>query len=150
MKSLLLLVTVLSIATAAIAAPMATVTLAPVRGSTAHGMADLTQRGSDLIVRITMSVPQGPKQQANGQPRVSTTAYGAHIHRGSCPNPDKKPLYPLNTVTGGKSTTVLKNVSLEQLAKGHYTISVHKSAHDPTNPIACGDVRLLNPGGTTQ
>jgi len=146
MKSLLLLVTVLSIATAAIAAPMATVTLAPLHGSNQHGMADLTQRGSDLIVRITMNVPQGPKQQVNGQPRVSTAAMPAHIHRGSCPTPDKSPLYPLNPVTGGKSTTTLKNVTLAQLTKGNYAIQVHKSM----NPVACGDIKLQNPGGTSQ
>lgn len=149
MKLLLPLVTALLIAAPVIAAPMATVTLAPLRGSSEHGNATLTQSGSDLIVRITMNVPQGAKQQVNGQPRVSTVVMPAHIHRGSCPNPDPKPQYPLSPVAGGKSTTTLKNMTLEQLTKGDYAIMVHQSAHAAMVSVACGDIKLQNPGGTS-
>lgn len=132
MKLLLSLTTVLLIASPAFAkapmgSPHATVTLAPVRGSSAHGMATLTQRGSRLVVAVKMT--------------PSTVAMAAHIHRGSCPNPEKQPVYKLHTVTGGSSMTTLSNVTLDQLTKGSYTISVHKSATDTKNPVACGDIK---------
>lgn len=136
---------------AAPSATQATVTLAPVRGSKQHGTAVLTQRGNKLVVAIHMSTPHGAKMQESGSPMMMKTAsLGAHIHRGSCPAPEKQPVYPLNPVTNGSSTTTLTNTSLDKLTSGDYTISVHKSAQDKTNPIACGDIKLANPTGTTQ
>ena len=129
----------------------ATVTLAPIRGSNQHGMAVLTQRGNKLVVNVHMTMPQGSKMKESGSPMmVKTGPLGAHIHRGSCPNPEKQPLYPLNPVTNGTSTTTLTNTNLNKLTSGDYTISIHKSVHDTKNPIACGDIKLANPTGTTQ
>lgn len=128
-----------------------TVTLAPVRGSNQHGTAVLAEQGNKLVVKIRMSMAPGAKMQESGSPRmVKTGPLGAHIHRGSCPNPQKQPLYPLNPVTNGTSTTTLTSTDLNTLTSGNYTISVHKSAQDKTNPIACGDIKLANPTGTTQ
>lgn len=138
-------------ALAAAAPTQATVTLAPVRGSKQHGTAVLTQRGNKLVVAIHMSMPQGTTMQESGSPTMMKTAsLGAHIHRGTCPAPEKQPVYPLNPVTNGTSTTTLTHTSLDKLTSGEYTISVHKSAQDKTNPIACGDIKLANPTGTTQ
>jgi hypothetical protein len=128
-----------------------TVTLAPVRGSHQRGMATLTQRGNELIVTIHMPPSQGAKMPESGSPMMTKTGpLAAHIHRGRCPNPSKTPLYPLNPVTKGTSTTTLTSTTLSKLTSGDYTVSVHKSEHDTTNPIACGDITLANPTGTTQ
>ncbi|MDB5092308.1 MAG: hypothetical protein JWO85_409 [Candidatus Eremiobacteraeota bacterium] len=128
-----------------------TVNLAPVRGSNQRGTAVLTQRGNTLTVAVHMNTPQGPKMKESGAPMVAKSGpLGAHIHSGSCPHPQKQPLYPLNPVTSGTSTTTLTTTSLNQLTSGAYTVSVHKSTHDPTNPVACGDIKLANPTGTTQ
>jgi hypothetical protein len=140
-------------ATAATQSPpsQVTVALAPVRGSDQRGTAILTQRGNKLIVNVRMSVPQGTKMQETGSPMMAKSGpLAAHIHRGSCPNPDKTPLYPLNPVTKGSSTTTLTSTTLDKLTGGNYTVSVHKSAHDIKNPIACGDIKLANPTGATQ
>ena len=129
----------------------ATVTLAPVRGANAHGMAVLTQRGNKLTVVIHMSTAHGPKMKESGAPTMTRTAsMGAHIHRGSCPSPEKQPLYSLNPVVNGTSTTTLTSTNLTTLASGDYTLSVHKSTHDPKSPVACGDIKLANPTGTTR
>lgn len=114
-----------------------TVTLAPVRGSNQHGTAVLTQRGNELVVNVRMTMS-------------NTGPLGAHIHRGTCPAPKKQPLYMLNSVTNGTSTTTLTSTNLSKLTSGDYTISVHKSATDTKNPIACGDIKSANPTATTQ
>jgi hypothetical protein len=158
MRSLLTLGTLICLATPAFAAAppqttpaQVTVTLAPVHGSNQRGTAVLTQRGNKLVVNVRMSMAHGSKMQESGSPMIMKTGpLGAHIHRGSCPNPQKQPLYPLNPVTNGTSTTTLTSTNLNNLTSGDYTISVHKSAHDTKNPIACGDIKLANPTGTTQ
>jgi hypothetical protein len=158
MRLLLTLGTVAFLATPAIAAvptqtspAQVTVNLAPVHGSNQRGMAVLTQRGDKLTVGIHMNIPHGPKMKESGAPMMMKTApMGAHIHRGSCSNPQKQPLYPLNPVTNGTSTTTLTNTNLSKLTNGDYTVSIHKSTHDPKNSVACGDIKLANPTGTTQ
>lgn len=158
MRLLLTLSTLICFSTPAFAAAapqakpaQATVTLAPVRGSNQRGIAVLTQRGDKLVVNVRMNMARGSKMQESGSPMmVKTGPLGAHIHRGSCPNPQKQPLYPLNPVTNGTSTTTLSSTNLNTLTSGDYTISVHKSVHDTRNPIACGDIKLANPTGTTQ
>jgi hypothetical protein len=128
-----------------------TVNLMPVHGATQHGTAILTQRGDKLTVAIHMNVPQAQRMQESGSPMMMrTVAMGAHIHRGTCPNPQKQPLYPLNPVTNGASTTTLTRTNLDKLTSGNYTVSVHKTTNDPKNAVACGDIKLANPTGTTQ
>ncbi|MBV9103250.1 MAG: hypothetical protein JO060_06640 [Candidatus Eremiobacteraeota bacterium] len=117
----------------------ATVKLVPLRGSAARGTAVLTQQSGKLTVLIKMD------QTMSGQKMPE----GAHIHRGSCPNPDPKPLYPLEPVVKGTSTTTLESVDLATLTSGQYTVSVHKTTTGKTDPIACGDIKLANPSGTS-
>ena len=127
-----------------------TVNLAPVHGSSQRGTALLTQRGNALIVAVHVITPQGPKMKANGGPMMMQTGpLAADIDRGSCPNP-QRPLYPLKPVTSGTSTTTLTGTNLSKLTTGSYTISVRQSASDPKEPIACGDIKLANPTGTSQ
>jgi hypothetical protein len=128
----------------------ATVTLRPVRGSTESGMAVLTQNGGKLTITITMKQHAGKKMQESGQAMIRRTSHDAHIHSGSCPSPEKRPLYKLNPVVNGTSTTTLTNTSLSKLTSKDYTISVHRGLNDPLHPVACGDIKLQNPTGTSQ
>jgi hypothetical protein len=128
----------------------ATVTLRPVRGSTDSGMAVLTQNGDKLTITITMKQHTGKKMQESGQAMIRRTSQDAHIHRGACPSPEKRPIYRLNPVIDGTSTTTLTNTSLSKLTSKDYTISVHRGLHDPLHPVACGDIKLQNPTGTSQ
>lgn len=134
------------------AAPVSQVTvpLAPVAGSHSSGTALLTQSGNALTVTLKMPPQGGQKMSENGQPMMMKTgALAAHIHRGSCPNPQPKPLYPLKPVTHGSSTTTLTNTNLSKLTSGDYAIAVHPSTSSE-KIIACGDIKQANPTGTTQ
>jgi hypothetical protein len=95
-------------------------------GSGENGTAKLTQHGNALLVKLAITGGSGP------QP--------AHIHKGTCANLDPKPTYPLETITGGTSTTTLKGVKLSQLMSGTYAINVHKSTTDLKDYVACGDL----------
>jgi hypothetical protein len=149
MRLLLTLGTVAFLATPALAAAptqtspaQVTVNLTPVRGASQRGTAVLTQRGDKLTVAIQMNIPHGQRRQESGSPMMMRTApMGAHIHRGSCPNPQKQPLYPLNPVTNGTSTTTLTGTNLNKLTSGDYTVSIHKTTRDPKNAVACGDIK---------
>ncbi|MDB5028697.1 MAG: hypothetical protein JWO66_2386 [Candidatus Eremiobacteraeota bacterium] len=152
MKLWLALAPIALVATAPVfaAAPtsQATVTLAPVGGAHQRGTALLTQSGNALTVVLKVPPPTGPKMAESGQPMMAKTgAQQAHIHRGSCPNPDPKPLYPLKPVTSGTSTTTLTNTDLTKLTSGNYAIVVHGSGG---KMVACGDIKQANPTGTTQ
>jgi Cu/Zn superoxide dismutase len=115
-------------------------------GSGESGSATLSQTSEGLVVTLSMSpAPSGP------QP--------AHIHKGTCAKLNPAPAYPLQNVTAGStqsgasagtSTTTLKDVTLDQLTKGSFAINVHKSTSDLGTYVACGDIQLANPSGTTQ
>jgi hypothetical protein len=153
MKLLVTLGTLALLATPALAAAptsQATVTLAPVGGSNARGTALLTQSAKTLEVGVTMKLPQGAKVPESGEPVMSKSvgaAMPAHIHRGSCPNPNPKPLYPLNPVIKGSSTTTLTQTDMSKLTSGNYAIVVYQKSG---KMIACGDIKQANPSGTTQ
>jgi hypothetical protein len=124
-----------------------TVTLAPVGGSHQSGTALLTESGKALTVVLKVPPAAGKKMMESGQPMMMKTGpLQAHIHRGSCPNPDPKPLYPLKPVTSGSSTTTLTGTDLSKLTSGNYAIAVHNSG----KIVACGDIKQANPTGATQ
>jgi len=123
-----------------------TVTLAPQNKSNESGIATLTQTSKGLQVVLTMTT-------------VPTDPQPAHIHKGTCSTLDPKPAYPLTNVTKGTdaqgnpkgvSTTLLTNVTLNDLTTGTYAINVHKSVDDIKTYVACGDIKRGNPGGTSQ
>jgi hypothetical protein len=95
-------------------------------GSGESGTATLTDTKAGL--KVVLSLKGGG---ADPQP--------AHIHDGSCAKLDPKPKYPLSNVVDGKSTTVVKGVTIGELL-GHYAINVHKSTTDIPTYVACGDV----------
>jgi len=103
------------------------VRLAAQNKSGQSGTARLTPDGEKTKVEITMK--GGPK----GVPQP------AHIHDGSCPNPDPKPKHPLQDVVDGKSTSEVA-ASLDSLTSGKTAINVHKSKEEIKVYVACGNI----------
>jgi len=69
------------------------------------------------------------------------SAQPTHIHVGTCGNINKAPEYPLTNTVDGKSTTVVKGVTLAQLLAGHYAVNVHKSATAIGTYVSCGNIK---------
>ena len=104
-----------------------TVRLSEQNKSGESGTARLTPMGDKTKVEITLKgAPKGTPQPA-------------HIHEGSCPNPDPKPKYPLENVVDGKSTTEV-SASLESLLSGKNAINVHKSKEEIKVYVSCGNI----------
>lgn len=71
----------------------------------------------------------------------------AHIHPGTCANLDPKPIFPLNNVVNGHSTTVLTDMSatgMGTVESGSYAINVHKSGDEAQIYVSCGDIVAEN------
>jgi len=105
-----------------------TIKLAAQNASGESGTATLSQGPDGLTVKLALTGGSGD------QP--------AHIHKGSCAKLDPAPAYPLETVSDGKSTTLLKNVTLADLMKGSYAINVHKSTTDLKDYVSCGNLKM--------
>ena len=67
-------------------------------------------------------------------------AQPTHIHIGTCGNINKAPEFALLNTVNGKSSTVVKGVSLKQLLAGHYAVNVHKSTSDLATYVSCGNI----------
>jgi len=104
-----------------------TVTLAAQNGSGESGTATLTAVGKTTKVVIALT----------GAP---ATAQPAHIHAGPCAKLNPVPKWPLMSVVGGKSTTVV-NTPLSSLTGNHWSINVHDSAANLKKYVACGDIK---------
>lgn len=89
---------------------------------------------------VVQLIPQGDKTQVviNMQPGPAGVAQPAQINTGSCPDvgPSK---YPLTNVADGKSSTVV-DVSLSDLLKIGYAVTVQKSSSEPIAYVACADL----------
>lgn len=109
------------------AAPI-TVTMNAQNGSGETGTATLTQTADG--VQVVVSLTNAP-----------ATAQPAHIHPGTCATLNPAPQYPLTSVVSGKSTTVVKGVTLQSLTSGTFAINVHKSTSDLGTYVACGDIK---------
>jgi hypothetical protein len=80
----------------------------------------------------------------NGEPAGATEP--AHIHPGTCGkglNP--KPVYGLNPVSNGTSTTMV-DVPLDKIQTGGFAINVHESAANIANYVACGNIPAASAG----
>jgi hypothetical protein len=105
-----------------------TLQLAEQNKSKERGTAKLSAEGGKTRVELSLSgTPKGVAQPA-------------HVHEGSCPNPDPKPKYPLSNVVDGKSSTLI-DASLDSLTSGKHAINVHKSAEELKVYVACGDIK---------
>jgi len=98
-------------------------------GSGEHGTATVTQVGAG--VKVVVSLKGAPE----------TTAQPTHIHLGTCSKLNKAPKYPLTNTVDGRSTTVVKGVTLAQLLAGHYAVNVHKSATAIGTYVSCGNIK---------
>lgn len=96
-------------------------------GSGETGSATLTQKGSDVLVTISL---------AGG----GSDAQPVHIHPGTCATLDPAPKYPLTSIVDGKSVSTVKGVNLTDLETGAFAINVHKSTSDLKTYVACGDI----------
>jgi hypothetical protein len=103
------------------------VALLPVDGSRIHGTAILTPRGTDLFVSI---VVQG----------ANDGAHFAHFHRGTCEHVEAAAMYLLNSVRGGRSTTRLRDISLQRLVHGTYSVLIHAGSSQASRHAACGTI----------
>jgi Cu/Zn superoxide dismutase len=100
------------------------VTLNALNGSGEEGTATLKAEGAKTLVTIRLSGGSDIEQPA-------------HFHRGNCQSYQPRPLYPLNDVVNGKSTTTV-NVPIDQLAGGDLIVNIHKSYADIATQAACG------------
>jgi hypothetical protein len=100
------------------------VPLGALNGSGESGTATLHAQGSKTVVVIKLSNGTGIEQPA-------------HFHVGTCDKYQPRPLYPLEDVVDGKSTTTL-NVPIDKLTAGDLIVNVHKSYADIATQAACG------------
>ena len=103
-----------------------TVNMGAQNSSGETGTATLTQTGADVTVVLDIK----------GAP---ATAQPAHIHTGTCANLGGV-VYPLSNVTAGKSTTVVKNVTIDKLLGASHAINVHESAANIAHYVSCGNI----------
>ena len=132
MKDLRTLLASLALAAIALAPASAqttslTVTLQEQNGSSESGTATLTQAADGVTIVLNV----------NGAPAMP--AQPAHVHDGTCADL-KGVAYPLTSAVAGKSTTSLKDVTIDQLVKGPYAINVHESAANLGKYVACGNI----------
>lgn len=103
------------------------VLLASQNNSGESGTATLTDMNGQVQVVLAMS----------GAPADSSQP--AHIHVGACPNPGT-PIYPLNPVVNGTSTTMITGSIDTLMTQLPLAINVHKSSTELSSYVACGDV----------
>ena len=130
MKRLVLGITIVAGAIALIgaAASPVTVHLTAENKSGQSGTATLTQKGSSVVVTVTMTgIPSG-------------VAEPTHIHSGTCAKLDPAPKYPLTNSVDGTTTTTIPNVTLASLTGGNYAINLH-NAKNLSIYVACGDIK---------
>jgi hypothetical protein len=105
-----------------------TVTMTAENNSKENGTATLTQKGTAVLVVVNLK-------------NAPATAQPAHIHNGTCSKLNPVPKYPLSNVVNGKSTTMLKGMSLSTLSNGKFAINVHKSTNDLNTYVSCGPIK---------
>jgi hypothetical protein len=105
-------------------------------GSDESGTADITQVSDGI--KIFVHIEQG----------VPATVQPVQIARGHCDNVGDAAVFQLSGLIEGESTTVLPNVSVNQISgrvygqpsPGVFAVVVRKTLKDPTI-VACGDIR---------
>jgi hypothetical protein len=117
-------------ASIAIAAPTTiTIPMKALNGSGESGTATLTQT-TPTDITVTISLKNAP----------ATIAQPSHVHIGPCAKINPAPVNLLTNVVDGKSTTVVKGVTLAKLLAGHFALNVHKSADALGVYVSCGNI----------
>jgi hypothetical protein len=128
-----LVVTLGTLAAAQTTPSTVTIKMNAQNGSGETGTAVLTQEKDGVQVAVTLTgAPSG--------------AQPTHIHMGTCAKLNPKPTYPLTNTVGGKSTTLVKGVTLSTLLASHYAVNVHKSLDDIKTYVSCGDIAAGSTG----
>ena len=115
-----------AVASPAAADPVQTVVIPmnALNGSGESGTTTLRAAGNKTIVTIKLSNGSGVEQPA-------------HFHSGNCEKYEPRPLYPLEDVVDGRSTTTL-DIPIGKLIGGDLIVNVHKSYADIATQAACG------------
>ena len=98
--------------------------MAALNGSGESGTTTLRAQGNKTVVTIKLSGGSGVEQPA-------------HFHVGTCDKYQPRPLYPLEDVVNGASTTTL-DIPIDKLIGGDLIVNVHKSYADIATQAACG------------
>jgi hypothetical protein len=93
-------------------------------GSGESGTATLKPNGNKTVVIIKLSGGSSVEQPA-------------HFHSGTCDHYEPRPLYGLNDVVNGASTSTV-NQPIDKLTAGNLIINVHKSYDDIATQTSCG------------
>jgi hypothetical protein len=93
-------------------------------GSGESGTATLTPNGNKTVVVIKLTGGSSVEQPA-------------HFHTGTCDKYEPRPLYGLNDVVKGQSTSTV-NQPIDKLTQGNLIINVHKSYDDIATQVSCG------------
>ena len=103
------------------------VPLISLNGSGQSGFATLEAVGDQTKVTLHVTgLPAGANQPA-------------HIHEGTCANPNAAPAFPLNDVRAADTETMV-NAPLRALMARPYLINTHKSAQELSVYTTCGDL----------
>lgn len=124
----------------------------PMGTSAPAGAMSMTPTGPALTIKLNAQNGSGETGVATLTPvadgtMVSIKMTGAgdviqpdHIHTGTCATLNPQPKYPLPTIQGGVSMTVVKGVTLSDLLASPFAINVHKSTTEAGIYVACGDI----------
>lgn len=105
-----------------------TATMGQQHSSKQTGTVSIKNVGGGVLVAVTLSnEPKGASEPS-------------HIHKGTCAKLNPAPWKPLHDIVNGKSTTVVKGITVAELKKAHYAVNVHKSAADLATYVSCGDL----------
>jgi len=98
--------------------------MSAMNGSGESGTATLKPNGNKTVVVLKL-VGGSPVEQP------------AHFHTGTCDKYEPRPLYGLNDVVNGTSTTTVSQ-PIDKLVAGGLIINVHKSYDDIATQVSCG------------
>src|ERR1700681_4929337 len=94
--------------------------------SAEQGTATLLDGTNGLIVRLRLAgAAEGVDQPA-------------HIHKGTCDKLDPKPTYGLKSVHDGQSETTVPGITIAQLQKAPYAITVYMSPREAAIYVSGG------------
>ena len=94
-----------------------------------YGNAVITEKDGNLEVTLNLMGENGASQPA-------------HIHEGACPGIGAV-VYPLENAVNGKSTSVIEDMTLEDLKDQlPLALNVHKSAEEVSVYTACGNLEF--------
>jgi peptidoglycan hydrolase-like protein with peptidoglycan-binding domain len=99
----------------------------------------MMMRDDDMMQRPMESL-EGGEWKMNMWKNTSTSTFPAHIHLGACPTPGAV-AYPLTSIVGGGSVTVLATSTRGLIHGLPLAINVHKSETEMASFVACGDLK---------